>query len=178
MGYFADVNIPGFVAYANAAGFCLEGLKVQAKADFKKIYEENRDRVYSLAFWMTDSEIEAEGISTRVFLKSFHHRGEINADLVDQNLIAEFREIAPIGNLTLNTKVETNKTISGNTKRIHLERAVVQLPMTERLAFMLHDVEGYDHARISKLIGVSEEESMRAVFHARNKVRELVAKTI
>jgi DNA-directed RNA polymerase specialized sigma24 family protein len=170
MGYFADVNIPGFVAYANAAGFCLEGLKVQAKADFKKIYEENRDRVYSLAFWMTDSEIEAEGISTRVFLKSFHHRGEI--------LIAEFREIAPIGNLTLNTKVETNKTISGNTKRIHLERAVVQLPMTERLAFMLHDVEGYDHARISKLIGVSEEESMRAVFHARNKVRELVAKMI
>jgi DNA-directed RNA polymerase specialized sigma24 family protein len=127
---------------------------------------------------MTDSEIEAEGISTRVFLKSFHHRGEINADLVDQNLIAEFREIAPIGNLTLNTKVETNKTISGNTKRIHLERAVVQLPMTERLAFMLHDVEGYDHARISKLIGVSEEESMRAVFHARNKVRELVAKMI
>jgi DNA-directed RNA polymerase specialized sigma24 family protein len=113
-----------------------------------------------------------------VFLKSFHHRGEINADLVDQNLIAEFREIAPIGNLTLNTKVETNKTISGNTKRIHLERAVVQLPMTERLAFMLHDVEGYDHARISKLIGVSEEESMRAVFHARNKVRELVAKMI
>jgi RNA polymerase sigma-70 factor, ECF subfamily len=175
MGYFADVNIPGFVAYANAAGFSLQGLKVQARADFKAIYEENRDRVYSLAFWMTDSEIAAEEISTRVFLKSFHHRGEINAEVIDQTLVSEFRELAPIGNLTLESKVETTKQVSGNTKRIHLERAVVQLPLTERLAFMLHDVEGYDHTKIAELIGITEEESKKAVFHARNKVREIVA---
>jgi RNA polymerase sigma-70 factor, ECF subfamily len=178
MGYFADVNIPGFVAYANAAGFSLEGLKVQARADFRAIYEQNRDRVYSLAFWMTDSEIAAEEISTRVFLKSFHHRGEINAEVIDQTLVSEFRELAPIGNLTLESKVETTKQVSGNTKRIHLERAVVQLPLTERLAFMLHDVEGYDHAKIAKLIGITEEESKKAVFHARNKVREIVANMI
>jgi RNA polymerase sigma-70 factor (ECF subfamily) len=156
----------------------LQGLTVQARADFKAIYEEHRDRVYSLAFWMTDSEMEAEGISTRVFLKSFHSKGEITPDVIDQNLIAEFRDITPIGILTLNTKVENGKTIAGNTKRIHLERAVVQLPPTERLAFLLHDVEGYDHSRITRTIGITEDESRRAVFHARNKVRELVAKMI
>lgn len=176
MGYFADVNIPGFVAYANGGAFALDGIRVQARADFKAIYEQNRDRVYSLAFWMTDSEIEAEEISTRVFLKSFHHRGDISVEVIDQNLIAEFRELAPIGNLTLNSKIETTNRVTGNTKRIHLEQAVVKLPPTERLAFMLHDVEGYDHSRIAKLIGISEEESKRAVFHARNEVRELVAK--
>jgi RNA polymerase sigma-70 factor, ECF subfamily len=179
MGYFADVNIPGFVSYASVASpFSLQGLTVQARADFKAIYEEHRDRVYSLAFWMTDSELEAEEISTRVFLKSFHTKGEITPEVIDKNLIAEFRDIAPIGNLTLNTKVETDKKVAGNTKRIHLERAVVQLPLTERLAFLLHDVDGYDHGRIAKTIGITEDESRRAVFHARNKVRELVAKMI
>lgn len=178
MGYFADVNIPGFVAYANAAGFSLEGLKVQARADFQALYEQHRDRVYSLAFWMTDSEMTAEEISTRVFLKSFHHKGEIDADVIDRNLVAEFRELSPIGNLTLTGQIETTKQVSGNTKRIHLERAVVQLPPTERLAFLLHDVEGYGHEQISKTIGITQEESQRAVFHARIKVRELVAQMI
>lgn len=178
MGYFADVNIPGFVAYANAAGFSLEGLKVQAKADFKAIYHQHRDRVYSLAFYMTDSEMTAEEISTRVFLKAFHHNGEITGEVIDRNLIAEFRELAPIGNLTLRSKVETTKQVAGNTKRVHLERAVVQLPPTERLAFLLHDVEGYGHEQIAQTIGITAEESQRAVFHARNKVREIVAQMI
>ena len=127
---------------------------------------------------MTDSELDAEEISTRVFLKSFHHKDKITAEVIDQNLISEFRELSPIGNLTLNTKVETNKHVAGNTKRSHLERAVVQLPPTERLAFLLHDVEGYDHAKIAKTIGITEDESKRAVFHARNQVRELVATMI
>ncbi len=178
MGYFADVNIPGFVAYANAEAFRLDLLQVQAKADFKAIHQQHKDRVYSLAFWMTDSEITAEEISTRVFLKSFHHKDKITAEVIDQNLIAEFRELSPIGNLTLNTKIETSKQVAGNTKRIHLERAVVELPPTERLAFLLHDVEGYDHAKVASTIGITEDESKRAVFHARNKVRELVAKMI
>lgn len=178
MGYFADVNIPGFVAYANASGFSLAGIQVQAKADFKQIYEENRDRVFSLAFWMTDSEIAAEEISTRTFLKSFHHRTEITPEVIDQNLIAEFRELAPIGNLTLNTPVEAGKNVAGNTKRVHLERAVVQLPPTERLVFMLNTVEGYHHTKIAKLIGITEEESKRAVFQASLKVRQLVAEMI
>jgi RNA polymerase sigma-70 factor (ECF subfamily) len=179
MGYFADVNIPGFVSYASVASpFSLQGLTVQARADFKAIYEEHRDRVYSLAFWMTDSELDAEEISTRVFLKSFHSKAAITHEVIDENLVAEFRDIAPIGNLTLKTKVETDKQVTGNTKRIHLERAVVQLPPTERLAFLLHDVEGYDHSRIAKTIGISEDESKHAVFHARNRVRELVAKMI
>jgi RNA polymerase sigma-70 factor (ECF subfamily) len=178
MGYFADVNIPGFVAYAHAEAFSLDQLQVQARADFKAIYQENKDRVYSLAFWMTDSELDAEEISTRVFLRSFHHKDKITAEVIDQNLIAEFRELSPIGNLTLNTKVETDKKVAGNTKRIHLERAVVQLPPTERLAFLFHDVEGYDHAKIAETIGISEDESKRAVFHARNKIRELVARMI
>jgi RNA polymerase sigma-70 factor (ECF subfamily) len=175
MAQIAEVNIPGFVSIESASSSIIERLQVRAKADFKAIYEEHRHRVYSLAFWMTDNEITAEEISARVFLRAFHQPGVPNAETIDNSLVYELRDLAPIGPLTLNCPITTTKAVAGNTKRIHLERAVVQLPSTERLAFLLHDVEGYDHSRIAKTLGISEEESRRAVMQARIQVRELIA---
>jgi RNA polymerase sigma-70 factor, ECF subfamily len=179
MANFAEVKIPGFVMYTAASSpVSLESVSVRAKADFKAIYEEHRHRVYSLAFWMTENEMTAEEISTRVFLRVFHSHDEINSESIDRNLIHEIRELTPVGALTLQPTVESTIAVAGNTKRIHLEQAVVQLPSTERLAFLLHDVEGYEHSRIAKTIGITEDESRRAVFAARIELRELIAAMI
>jgi RNA polymerase sigma-70 factor, ECF subfamily len=177
MAHFAEVNIPGFVSISSSPA-ALERVQVKARADFKAIYEEHRHRIYSLAFWMTDNEVTAEEISARVFLRAFHAPGELNAQSVDNSLVYELRELTPIGPLTLNTSVASTKQVSGNTKRIHLELAVVQIPSTERMAFLLHDVEGYDHTRIAKTLGITEEESRKAVLQARILVRELIAEMI
>jgi RNA polymerase sigma-70 factor, ECF subfamily len=144
-------------------------------ASYKTIYEQNRHRVYSLAFWMTDNEITAEEISSRVFTRAFK-ANNATPEVLDQLLLAELRELTPIGFVTLKAENLTNTVVRGNTKRIHLERAVVQLPATERLAFLLHDVEGYSHDRVAATIGISMEESQHAVFQARVLIRELVAK--
>jgi RNA polymerase sigma-70 factor, ECF subfamily len=175
MAHIAEVNIPGFVSIESGSASVLDRLQVRAKADFKAIYEEHRHRIYSLAFWMTDNEVTAEEISARVFLRAFHQPGVPSAETIDNSLLYELRELTPIGPLTLDCPVATTKVIAGNTKRIHLERAVVQLPSTERLAFLLHDVEGYDHPRIAKTLGITEDESRRAVIQARIQVRELIA---
>jgi RNA polymerase sigma-70 factor (ECF subfamily) len=174
MAHFAEVKIPGLVMYS-AASSRISFETVRARADFKAIYEEHRHRVYSLAFWMTDSEMTAEEISERVFLRTFHSHEEITGEAIDRNLVYELRQITPIGPLTLKTKVESTKAVMGNTKRIHLERAVVQLPATERMAFLLHDVEGYNHGQIAKTLSITEDESRRAVTHARIQIRELIA---
>ena len=83
----------------------------------------------------------------------------------------------PIGCMTLEcapaAKVEQVRT---NSRRADLERAVVQLPSTERLVFLMHDVEGYDHARIARTVGITEMESRQGLFQARLKIRELLAK--
>jgi RNA polymerase sigma-70 factor (ECF subfamily) len=63
-------------------------------------------------------------------------------------------------------------------KRVHLEEAVTQLPPTERAIFLMHDVEGYDHARIGRTIGLSAEESRTGLHQARLRLRELLAKMI
>jgi len=81
-----------------------------------------------------------------------------------------------VGTLTLNCALANDtRSIHGNVKRIHLERAVVQLPATEKLIFLMHDVEGYEHDRISRLLGISEEESRYGLHQARIRIRNLIA---
>jgi DNA-directed RNA polymerase specialized sigma24 family protein len=40
----------------------------------------------------------------------------------------------------------------------------------------MHDVEGYDHGRIMRLLGLTQEECANALHQARLKMRELVAR--
>jgi RNA polymerase sigma-70 factor (ECF subfamily) len=56
-----------------------------------------------------------------------------------------------------------------------MEEAVAQLPATERMIFLMHDVESYSHERIAKTMGISQEESKGGLFQARLKMREILA---
>ncbi|HEY6250281.1 MAG TPA: sigma-70 family RNA polymerase sigma factor [Candidatus Angelobacter sp.] len=143
---------------------------------YDQIYKENCDRIYSLSFWMTDNELTAEELSSNTFLRAFAHSTEPSNDQIDRAFLTEVREFTSIGTLTLNCAVTSDsRSIHGNVKRIHLERAVVQLPATEKLIFLMHDVEGYEHSRISRLLGISEEESRLGLHQARVEIRNLIA---
>ena len=93
---------------------------------------------------MTDNELTAEQLSRNTFLRALRLQ-QPRTEQIDQAFLAEIREITTIGTLTLNSSVcAETRSVRGNVKRIHLERAVVQLPATEKMIFLLHDVEGYD----------------------------------
>jgi len=158
----------------------LPGLLQSRVESYRKIYELNRHRVYSLAFWMTDNELAAEEVMIQTFCRAFAENEEPTADDIDRALIADLREYMPLGDLTL-VCAPCNRVLSVrlktcNTLRVELERAVVQLPSTERIIFLMHDVEGYDHARIARLLDVTEGDSYRAAHQARLRLRELLAK--
>lgn len=163
-----------FSGVISHAGVLVAGAK-PSKAKFSKIYNEHRHRVYSLAFWMTGSEPAAEQMATCTFLRAFSSGATPAAEQIDQALLAEVRELAPLPRLTLRATACEAKVFRGNMKRVHLEQAVIALPATERLIFLFHDVEGYDHARIARLMGIGEDESKFALHQARLRVRELVA---
>jgi RNA polymerase sigma-70 factor, ECF subfamily len=150
---------------------------VSAEEKRRDIYEQNRHRVYSLAFWMTDNELAAEALSTDTFIHAFSTEDEPSADAIDFALVAELRALMPLGELTLNcAPCEQVLSVRRNTLRVDLERAVVQLPSTEKLMFLMHDVEGYDHSRVARVLGVTEDESRNGVHQARLRMRELLAK--
>ena len=145
----------------------------------REIYEQNRHRIYSLAFLMTDNELVAEELMTQAFCQAFGASDQPAPEDIDRALISELREytFSDLRTPTLCcSPCNLVLSVRRNVLRVDLERAVVQLPDTEKLMFLLHDVEGYDHSRIARLLGVPESESRRGVHQARLRMRELLAK--
>ena len=140
-------------------------------------YEQNRHRVYALSFWMTDNELDAAELMTRTFCRAFAKGDSPTAEQIDGCLISILREYMPLGLLTLACSPSDRAlSVRRNTMRVDLERALVQLPPTEKMIFLMHDVEGYDHARIARTLGLSDEESRVGLHQARLRMRELLAK--
>ncbi len=143
---------------------------------YQQVYERDRHRIYSLAFWMTDNELAAEELMKNAFWRAFAASPDPSAETVDRALISELREQMPLGVLTLESvSCEQILSLRRNTLRVHLERAVVQLPATERMIFLMHDVEAYDHGRIARMLGLSEKDSQQGLHQARLRLRELLA---
>ena len=141
------------------------------------VYEKNRHRVYAVAFWMTDNELAAEALMSAVFCNAFQLSTELSADEIDGILVEQLRQLLPLGTLSLHCPPSTTvRSARYNTLRVDLERAVVELPATEKLIFILHDVEGYKHNKIARLLKIGESESQFGLHQARLRIRELLLK--
>jgi RNA polymerase sigma-70 factor (ECF subfamily) len=142
----------------------------------REVYEQNRHRVYAIAFWMTDHELAAEAVMTDAFSRAFASYEQPNSEQVDNALITELRARMPLGALTLDCEPsEEVRSVRYNILRVDLERAVVQLPGTEKLIFIMHDVEGYDHARIADTLQLTEDQTRLGLHQARLCVRQFLA---
>ena len=60
--------------------------------------------------------------------------------------------------------------------RIDINRAIIQLPPGYRAVFILHDVEGFEHSEVAKILGVSIGTSKSQLHKARLKLRGLLMK--
>jgi|SRR5271165_1818854 len=163
-----EVNFFGFAGYVPA-------VPPRSVRIYSAVYEQNRRRIYALAFWMTDNELAAEQLMANTFCRAFAKSEAPGPEEIDCALIAEARQHMPLGRLTL-ACAPCDKVLSVRRSmlRVDLERAVVQLPSTERMVFLMHDVENYDHARIARTLGLTEDESRRGLHQARLRMRELL----
>ncbi len=164
-----EAKITGFAAY-------LPKVAQGSLEDYQEVFERNRHRIYSFAFWMTDNELAAQELQENTFRRAFA-AGEVPAiEAIDKAFLTELRELMAIGVISLDCGVATEVSdVRSNVKRVHLERAVVQLPATERLIYVMHDGEGYCHERIGAMLGLTEKESKFGLHQARVRIRELVA---
>jgi RNA polymerase sigma-70 factor, ECF subfamily len=159
--------------FAECMPSVLQTISVESSSE---IYEQNRHRIYSLAFWMTDNELAAEELMTHTFCRAFVGTDVPSAEAIDRALISELRHYMPVGKLTLACgPCDRVLSVRRNTLRVDLERAVIQLPNTEKLILLMHDVESYDHSRIARLLGITEVDSLNGLHQARLRMRELLA---
>lgn len=149
----------------------------------RDIYDSHRHRTFALAYYMTGNEIEAEEILTASFVRAFQATKEPDAQEIDAALLRELHERehlqAEAPALVTAASSESAKIeLSGrNVKRTQLEEAIRELPATERLLFLLRDVEGYTPAVIAKLMGLAEPEVQRRLLKARIHLRRILAES-
>ena len=160
---------------------------------FETLYKQHGARIFSLASRMAGSPEEGEDLLQEIFLQAYRKLGSFKGDATigtwlyrlavnhcldfvrsRQAKMATATE-ALDGDLAIEPRAPRETPIA----RIDLERALERLPPGCREAFVLHDVEGYDHKEVAEMLGIAEGTSKSQVFKARMKLRALLqARTI
>ena len=142
----------------------------------REIYEQNRHRLYSLAFWMTGNELRAEGLLERAFARAFSASTIPAPEALDAAMIGELSRLHSLRRATLKcAPVSEVLNIRKSAKKADLEEAVLRLPGCERIIFLLHDVEQYSTEKIARLLGMDACLVSNALHQARLRLRELLA---
>ena len=163
---------------------------------FERLYHLHSSRVYSLCLRMVKNATEAEDLTQNAFLQTFRkiktfrgdacfstwlHRLTVNVVLMhfrkkkrselslDETLQPDDKSPKPsleLGAPDLN--------LNGVIDRINLKNAIHQLPQGYRKALILHDIQGYQHNEISRILGCSIGNSKSQLHKARQRLRELL----
>ena len=94
------------------------------------------------------------------YLRGRHSKMARTTDSIDDEGMVEPAAVAPL--------------VASAISRLDLERAIEQLPDGCRTAFVLHDVEGFEHHEIATMLGISEGTSKSQVHKARMKLRGML----
>src|ERR1700688_828732 len=153
-----------------------QAAKQSCEQQQRDVYESHRHRTFSLAFYMTGNEVEAEEILTITFVRAFQQQERPDAFAVDSALIQELSERFPLRNEEPPAVLVPGAGLNHrNVRRPDLEVAVCNLPPNERLLFLLRDVEGYSPAMISRLLDIPEAQVVRSCFSARIRLHQMLA---
>jgi RNA polymerase sigma-70 factor, ECF subfamily len=152
---------------------------------FGTLYRNHAPRIYALASRMAGSPDEGEDLLQEIFLQAFRKLGSFKGEAaigtwlyrLALNHCLDFvrSKQAKMGKVTdtldADTSIEPAARRDTPIARIDLERAIVRLPSGCREAFVLHDIEGFDHKEVGDVLGIAEGTSKSQVFKARLKLR-------
>ena len=180
-----DATAPDFTLCQLAAGGSLPAFEV--------IYQRYNRRTYSLALRMTASVTEAEDLTQEVFIQLFRKIGSFRGDsafstwlhrMTVNQVLMHFRRRSVKNERTSEDGEMPEQTVRGSANpskmqvvdRIALKNAIAQLPNGYRKVFILHDVEGFEHEEVARLMGISVGTSKSQLHKARLKLRGLITK--
>jgi RNA polymerase sigma-70 factor (ECF subfamily) len=162
-------------------------------AAFEMLYQRYHRRTYSLCLRMTNSQTEAEDLTQEVFIQLFRKIGSFRGDsafstwlhrLTVNQVLMHFRRRSVKNEKTSEDGEIPEQTVSGTENpnkmtvidRLALNKAIEQLPPGYKKVFWLHDVEGYEHEEIARMLKLSVGTSKSQLHKARLKLRGLLIK--
>jgi RNA polymerase sigma-70 factor, ECF subfamily len=162
---------------------------------FEALYHQHKQRVYALCLQMIRNIAEAEELTQEAFLLAFRKiytfRGEsafstwlhrLSVNVVLQRLRKKTYREASLEDSADGKEFDERRAeigapdpvLIGSIDRVQLERATAQLAPGYKLAFVLHDVQGYEHKEIAAMLGCSIGNSKSQLHKARIRLRKLL----
>jgi len=152
---------------------------------FGALYREQAPRLFALARRMGGSPEDGEDLLQEIFLQAYRKLDSFKGDssigtwlyrlalnhCLDYVRSRQARMNKLTETLDAESSFEPVARRDMPIARLDLERALERLPDGCREAFVLHDVEGFDHKEVGKLLGIAEGTSKSQVFKARMKLR-------
>jgi RNA polymerase sigma-70 factor, ECF subfamily len=162
---------------------------------FEYLYRAHCKRVYGLCLRMIKNPAEAEDLTQHAFLQVYRKigtfRGEsgfstwlyrVTANIVLMHLrrkkpteipAEDLDRRSPNGGSSLEHG-SADTSMLGAIERLNIKRAIRKLPAGYKKLFLLHDVFGYEHNEIARLLGCSTGCSKSQLHKARKRLRRLL----
>ena len=181
-------------AVPNADSNLVARAKQGDREAFATLFELHKRKVYSLCLRMTGDVVEAEDFTQDVFIQVFRKIASFRGDasfstwlyrVAVNTVLMELRKKHP-KQVSLDEPVSTDSSslqrdvgrsdldLEGSVDRIALNRAIQELPQGCRKIFLLHEVHGYEHHEIAKLLRCSVGNSKSQLHKARMKMQEML----
>jgi RNA polymerase sigma-70 factor (ECF subfamily) len=157
---------------------------------FERLYQLHHRRVYSLCLRLVGNVADAEDLTQEVFLHLYRKiskfRGDsafttwlhrLTVNLVLMHLRRRRLNYEPMEEMELKSLLEERRADDGMARivdRIVLERALMALPTGYRTILVLHDIEGYGHEEIARMLGVTVGTTKSQLHKARLRLRRLL----
>lgn len=160
---------------------------------FEELYRQHARRLFSLAVRMIGSVDDAEDLLQEVFLQAHRklsgfrgdsalgtwlYRMTMNQclDHLRSRQVRMNRATASLDENEADEPIAPAPVVPAPVSRVDLERAIEMVPAGARAAFLLHDVEGFEHREIAQILGISEGTSKSQVHKARMKLRAMLSR--
>jgi RNA polymerase sigma-70 factor, ECF subfamily len=153
---------------------------------FELLYREHSGRIYALCLRLKAGDSsDATELMQDVFIRgwrrlstfrgdcafsSWLHRLAVNTML--ENARSDGRRVARVLPMDDTSRLAGAARSSGVELKMDMENAIASLPKGARLAFVLHDVEGYQHQEIAEQLSVSVGTVKAQLHRARRLLRE------
>lgn len=152
---------------------------------FEALYREHAARVYAICLRLTADPAEAEAITQDVFVQAWRKLGQLRhpgsvlgwlrqiaVNAVRRDRRSAARRHARVELVGDPARVERGFTGPVPEHRLAVERAIAALPEGARAVLVLHDIEGYRHAEIAGMLGITPGTSKSQLHRARSLLRE------
>jgi RNA polymerase sigma-70 factor (ECF subfamily) len=153
---------------------------------FELLYREHSPRIYALCLRLKAGDSsDATELLQDVFIKAWRrldtfrgdsafvswlHRLAVNTML--ENSRSDQRRTARVLPMEDISRLPGAARSSGVESRMDMENAIASLPKGARLAFVLHDIEGYQHQEIAEQLSVTVGTVKAQLHRARRLLRE------